>query len=706
MSQQNQAQQRVSTSSNLSRFSALPPEPVGPGDRKLANFLPVAGDIASSVKHAVDKAVSKSAAATERRLRVIGFFKKHLAAHRVAPSTRRKSISDSTGEHNMTLTLKGGQEVVVVCESFMQHTVTWSEAVSIGQEEDTAVDSLLKGAAAHLGVRPSFKTVVQHVMAPAAFTSSSATTSPFGEADESIVPSEPTPATNLANDVEPALASVPTASGPGQIRLPPPPGQTREPSKAAAAAALATSQICYLRPGRCNLYQFPKVSFIDEEGDGTRQPTPSELRALCALVMALLRDESHAYYAREDASGARPIHALLIANNQFSMALCMRLVGWSPMRILDAHGAGMFYGENCMHVLCVNSREAEACELFDEVSSRLPRAEVHRLLRMQASGSFFRSPPVDFYGSTPLSYACIFGMKQLLAKILAWGGPEIDVNDASQFGCQTTGFLPLHCLVASKLPKMVDWLLTLRGHPELVRSRARLSVRVAEGTDPRMHELTPLQLAAKLGDHAMFRFLLKKSAKTDWRWGPMTQKRFNLSEIDSINPGGNNVMELIARPDATELTQEMLGLGPNSKRGNFMKGFMYALYQEKFRSFGKYVFTFLILVGFALGARLDVEPCLTYAIPQALTSNLYMHVHFPLPHLACAACVSDRRNVPVDVIDCAPILSQLLYVHAVAPDSPTSGSHGGPVAHGGLHHEGVAAQLLFDRTNGPHGSKK
>ena len=115
----------------------------------------------------------------------------------------------------------------------------------------------------------------------------------------------------------------------------------------------------------------------------------------------------------------------------------------------------------------------------------------------------------------------------------------------------------------------------------------------------------------------MFRFLLKKSAG-DSRWGPMTQKRFNLSEIDSINPGGNNVMELIARPDATELTQEMLGLGPNSKRGNFMKGFMYALYQEKFRSFGKYVFTFLILVGFALGARLDVEPCLTCAIPQAL----------------------------------------------------------------------------------------
>ena len=40
----------------------------------------------------------------------------------------------------------------------------------------------------------------------------------------------------------------------------------------------------------------------------------------------------------------------------------------------------------------------------------------------------------------------------------------------------------------------------------------------------------------------------------------------------------------------------MLGLGEDSKHGNFMQGFIYALYEAKFQSFGKYVFTFLMLL--------------------------------------------------------------------------------------------------------------
>jgi hypothetical protein len=73
--------------------------------------------------------------------------------------------------------------------------------------------------------------------------------------------------------------------------------------------------------------------------------------------------------------------------------------------MLEVHGAGDFEGENCMHVLCVQQREAILCAAFEVVARELPRDDVVRLLTAQANGTFFRKPPVDLYGSTPLSYA-------------------------------------------------------------------------------------------------------------------------------------------------------------------------------------------------------------------------------------------------------------------------------------------------------------
>jgi hypothetical protein len=470
-------------------------------------------------------------------------FRNLLVRSRVAQTPDKLSSEKSGGEDTIMVELND-QKVAIRCEKYMQHTISWPDTVTIGPGTTTAVDELLSDAA--------------------------------------------------------KLGS-PEAGRAGEAYF------ARRGSVAAAAAALSADAQCSLPAGRCNLYQFPRVSFADEPLQDTRQPTPSELRVLCALMAALLTDQAGRYHEHEDVTAAKPIHALLIANTPSAIALSSHVIRQVPRHMLDAHGDGMFYGENCLHVLCANGREAEACAMFDVVADQLPRQEVHRLLRMQAVGSFFRSPPVDFYGSTPVSYACMFGMKELLGKMLKWGGTEIDLNDPKQFGCHTSGFLPIHCLVASKLPRMVDWLLTLRGHPDLLASRARLNVRVAEGANMRFHELTPLQLATKLGDHAMFRFLLKKSAKTDWRWGPMTQKRFNLSEIDSINPGGCHVMELVCRLDATQRTQEMLGLGPDSKRGNFMQGFIYALYVAKYESFGKYVFTLLMLLDLAYSSSTTTE---------------------------------------------------------------------------------------------------
>ena len=60
---------------------------------------------------------------------------------------------------------------------------------------------------------------------------------------------------------------------------------------------------------------------------------------------------------------------------------------------------------------------------------------------------------------------------------------------------------------------------------------------------------TPLQLAAKLGDHGMFRWILKKHSQDRLDVGAgLCAEAHDLSEIDSINAGGNDVMELVCAP--------------------------------------------------------------------------------------------------------------------------------------------------------------
>ena len=103
------------------------------------------------------------------------------------------------------------------------------------------------------------------------------------------------------------------------------------------------------------------------------------------------------------------------------------------------------------------------------------------------------------------------------------------------------------------------------GHPELHHYRANLHKRVAIGANARWAELTALQLAVRLGDKDMVRFILHRHCTVMWSWGSLSQKRFDLAEIDSINPGAQSVMELIVHIDANERTRSMLGIGSKAE---------------------------------------------------------------------------------------------------------------------------------------------
>lgn len=68
-----------------------------------------------------------------------------------------------------------------------------------------------------------------------------------------------------------------------------------------------------------------------------------------------------------------------------------------------------------------------------------------------------------------------------------------------------------------------------------------------------LERLTPLQLAAKLGNKKMFKHILRKRTRQEWKWGPVSEHKIPLDEIDSAYSKGRvTVMELLVHPHATK----------------------------------------------------------------------------------------------------------------------------------------------------------
>ena len=118
---------------------------------------------------------------------------------------------------------------------------------------------------------------------------------------------------------------------------------------------------------------------------------------------------------------------------------------------------GVFNGENGLHILCVNSREAELCECVELAAAALTSKELGGLFSGQAEGLFFQEPPMDFYGSTVVSYAVAFSLQAALRTMLRCSKQYhamrglIDFNDPRRHACRLTGFMPVHVAVANSL---------------------------------------------------------------------------------------------------------------------------------------------------------------------------------------------------------------------------------------------------------------
>ena len=375
--------------------------------------------------------------------------------------------------------------------------------------------------------------------------------------------------------------------------------QWRWAAAAARAAALATNgdvtaclpeepiagENTSLPAGSCNLYNYPQV-ISEEHPTGTR-PSDAGLKILEKIVTALMLETKA--FDEPDEVGAYAIHALVVCNTPESLLLALELyqkhtASHKLLHVPHRNGTPLFVGESALHILAVNRHEEELVQVLEYAVEHLEPAEVRRILRSQATGTFFRDTPMVFYGGTALGFAIAFEMPDAVRAMLATG--HVTLNDR-ELACQLSGFLPIHACIANSLPGMYDLLtrelvcLTIESpglhssavptpllssreifstpaQPPELRSDETHMVRKGKRMDLQLYDLSCMQLAAQLGDHKMLRHMLRKQCNVNWVWGPVTSFSLDLNGIDSAGAGGGDIMELITRMGASKATTSML----------------------------------------------------------------------------------------------------------------------------------------------------
>jgi hypothetical protein len=456
-------------------------------------------------------------------------------------------------------TSDGGTKLVVTFDVDAPHTLSWQLDVFGGKQESATT---LPATGIGQPVRSHHEEI--DTATPAA---------------DGAPAAEDAPATGGApatDDAAPRQSKRGAPSSPSSLRTHPLSHQPEEPA---------------LPKGSCLLYLYPKVMTSLERV----QPSAAGVEVLRQMLLAIAAGTSA--FTVPDPVGAYPLHALVVCNSPESLDHSIELYRRHPKWLKQVHApSGPFFGESSFHIVAVNKCEKQLIQLLEIATDHLTDAEVSELLKRQAEGPFFTGLPMRLYGSTALAYACCFDLRDAVRALLATG--HVGLNDRED-ACKATGMMPIHAVVANSQDEAYEFL-TL-GLPRLWRADATQLTRV--GRLPSALELaalSPLQLAAALGDRALVRYMLKKQCEVMWVWGPVTQFALDLKGIDSSGTGGGDVMELIVRIGARRRCCEML-------LDSFMNGFIWKLYQIKWKRFGRRIWAVHRILDFLIIILLTVQ---------------------------------------------------------------------------------------------------
>ena len=162
---------------------------------------------------------------------------------------------------------------------------------------------------------------------------------------------------------------------------------------------------------------------------------------MTGVALKLLEKIICAFAAQEPARfnivnnvGGYPIHALMICNTDESLDLALRLMQrraeWLILPYANSPPLHLFTGETILHVkrwrggeLAYEDRTKAGEELEEKEKpvDYITRKQLETFLRSAATGNFFTSEPVQWFGGTALGFACSFNMKKAVTALLGVG---------------------------------------------------------------------------------------------------------------------------------------------------------------------------------------------------------------------------------------------------------------------------------------------
>jgi len=434
--------------------------------------------------------------------------------------------------------------------------------------------------------------------------------------------------------------------------------------------------------GECNLYQYPTITRAGktetlEEG-AELEDLHASVKALCTQTESSKKDPAQI----PDKVGAYLLHGLLIANTDDAVELVLDILKERPELLAQAHADGPFVGENFVHVLAVNQREDECKRLLEIAvqqaeAGKLDDTLISSLLTSVCEGVFFTSEPMRSYGGTPIAYLAAFRASTVLTYVLETPALSkfVRLNDLR---CTVFGYTPLHAAIASGRKDTYD----------LLVEYGALETQTTYETTINQMPLTAIQLAGRLGHQQMLEHILMRRWQVQWKWGPVTQYKLPLEEIDSASHSLYDLMELVIMPDALPSTREMI-------LDDFMGGFMFKLFQQKwaagpvdemkgrricylhwtFVAFDTLTLALLILMGFWI-KEAPVHAS-RFVLPLATLVLLLLRVSFEVLKIGCGVVrhkglsPNNRYKNTMLAISMLACVAVLLNPHA--PDSAGTG---------------------------------
>ncbi|CAF4979350.1 unnamed protein product, partial [Rotaria sp. Silwood1] len=237
------------------------------------------------------------------------------------------------------------------------------------------------------------------------------------------------------------------------------------------------------------------------------------------------------------AVGECPIHMLFLYGTDKHLKIARDLIIRFPMIMTQIYNKPKYYGENIFHIAIVKRNLDMVKWLLSDIHSENNRQQ---LLAATATGDFFKIGQPTYYGETPLAFACCTNQWNI-SEILLKHGADMNVMDSN-------GNTILHMLVIRNLRDMYTkfksyWI----EHQAITKSTTVENSILLKPLNlwNRLNKdnLTPLTLAADIGQSDTLSWLLDERKKIQWSYGnlscvlhPLDQLDVSIQEKDKKHP--------------------------------------------------------------------------------------------------------------------------------------------------------------------------